>query len=639
MADVNVNIRGRDDGLGGQLDGLREKVKALGRDVAELNNISEKTPTAQKRTVEREAQGALGQQTSQIRSEYNEARQANVSDFREQEKKFASGEINQKQFDKQKEMFSGSQQDLGVAEKKEILIAEKEMNRHLRLIVREMIDKRKLTREKAQRDKKEFEEGGKGGTYGALVSDNKELQKQKLTAGSQDEVADINAKIEANKARMREMDNTNDGKSPSGGPLAGAGAGALGVGGALAGGNLGGAMAQSGSTAVQMAGGSGQKAAAAAGLIAIAYAALSQSSKTFEAGSEIGAMRGSGYQGSTQGFSLIDRATSGTGMGTTLGMGPDEFLKAAAQKARSTGIAGPNILDRTKEDLEFKRAYGADVSGFDQFERFTKAGNSNEATDIALDMLNVLTSINESSLKEGDLATLGEKMQTTQTLMNIQRSKRDLVDVDASLRMMAAFESIGLSQKGDKAGDFLSQTIQGLGEGGGDNMQLMKYEAAKRAHPELAYNPAELRRFVRFNSDDPDYINSFMKMAGDYTGGNQMAQDDLLYSFFNPQSEADMEIYEKAMSGQGDFSALMTGAKGIDKSRKGSLSKGFASAESDVMMGGVSEGVAGLQAVVSGIGTAVENFFTGNTVKVDVTNDFGTMPVAPVTKGVRKNGN
>ena len=154
MADVNVNIRGRDDGLGGQLDGLREKVKALGRDVSELNNLSEKTPTAQKRTVEREAQGALGQQTSQIRSEYNEARQANISDFREQEKKFASGEINQQQFDKQKEMFSGSQQDLGAAEKKEILAAEKEMNRHLRLIVREMVDKRKLTREKAQRDKK-----------------------------------------------------------------------------------------------------------------------------------------------------------------------------------------------------------------------------------------------------------------------------------------------------------------------------------------------------------------------------------------------------------------------------------------------------------------------------------------------------
>ena len=57
------------------------------------------------------------------------------------------------------------------------------------------------------------------------------------------------------------------------------------------------------------------------------------------------------------------------------------------------------------------------------------------------------------------------------------------------------------------------------------------------------------------------------------------------------------------------------------------------------MMGGVSEGVSGLQSIVSGIGTAVENFFTGNTVKVDATNDFGTMPVSPVTKGTRKTGN
>jgi hypothetical protein len=634
MAEVNVNIRGRDDGLGSQLDALRQKVQQLGRDVTDLNRLSEMTPTEQKVTVEREAKGALRAKQEQVKSEYAEVRQSNLAEFKEQEEKFSRGEISKKEFKKQKELFEGAQSEATSQEQKELAEIEKEMNMHLRLIVREMVDKRKLDRERSQRDKKEFEEGGKGGLYGTLVQENKDLQKQRLTAQSQEDLDDINARIAANKERMREMDG--GGARGGKGGEDGTGINYSQLAQSIASANLAATSIQTGRAAGGLLGGS-KGATATASVIAAAYALLSQSDQVYAAGQGVGSLRGSGYSGSTQMFSLIDQAQGnyGTGMATSMGLNPQDFLKAAEIKGRETGIAGPDILRRTLEDLQFNKAFGADAGIFNSFERFTT--QQREATDISLDVLNVLTSINESSLKEGDLATLTEKLQTQQTLMSIQRTKRDIVDVDSSLRMLAAFESIGLSQKGEKSGDFLAQTIQGLGEGGGDNLMLMKYEAAKRAHPDLAYNPAELRRFVRFNSDDPKYIEQFMKMSGDWTQGNQMARDDLLYSFFNPQSEYDMELYERAMT-SGDFSGYMTGKKPIQKGRKGTLSKEFAASEASTMNSAMSEMLSGFQSIIGTISTSLENWLTNNTVKVNVTNSYGNLPVSPTTKGVRKNG-
>lgn len=635
MAEVNVNIRGRDDGLGSQLDALRQKVQQLGRDVSDLNRLSEMTPTEQKMTVEREAKGVLRSKQEQIKSEYAEVRQSNLDEFKQYEEKYARGEIGKKEFKKQKELFEGAQSEATAQEQKELVEVEKELNQHLRLIVREMVDKRKIDRERAQRDRKEFDEGGgTNGIYGSLVQENKDLQKQRLNAQSQDELDDINARIAANKERMREMEGGGDSRASSA-DASGINYSQLAQ--SIASANLAATSIQTGRAAGGLLGGT-KGATATASIIAAAYALLSQSDQVFAAGAGVGALRGSGYVGSTQSFGLIDQSQGeyGLGMATSVGLSPQDFLKAAETKGRETGIAGPDILRRTLEDLQFNKAFGADAGVFNSFERFTT--QQREATDISLDVLNVLTSIKESSLKEGDLATLTEKLQTQQTLMSIQRTKRDIVDVDSSLRMLAAFESIGLSQKGEKAGDFLSQTVQGLGEGGGDNMMLMKYEAAKRAHPELAYDPAALRRFVKFNSDDPEYINAFMKMSGQWTAGNKMAKDDLLYSFFNPQSEYDMTLYERAMQG-GDFSGYMTGSKAIQKGRKGTLSKEFAAQESDVMTGAMSDMMAGFQSLVGTLSTNLELWLTNNSVNVNVTNSYGNLPVSPTTKGVRKSGN
>ena len=211
--------------------------------------------------------------------------------------------------------------------------------------------------------------------------------------------------------------------------------------------------------------------------------------------------------------------------------------------------------------------------------------------------------------------------------MSIQRTKRDLVDTDSSLRMMAAWESIGLSGKGEKAGDFLSNTVRGMGEGGSDNEMLLKYEAAKQAHPELANDPAALRRFVRFNNDDPEYMNTYMQMVGEMTGGNNMALDQLMYSQFNPESEYDMSLCERAAGGEGDFEGYATGTKAIQKGRKGTLSQAYAREEAAGMVGGLDQLVAGFKEVIGDVATQLESWFSGNSVSVDVINKKGKLPV------------
>ena len=626
MSDVNVNIRGRDEGLGAQLDALREKAQSLGKEVTNLNKMSDLTPTQQRMAVDKVGQSTLRAQQDQVKTEHSNLRESNVKEFRADEKKYQAGEMSKADFEKSQKNFQEAQNESLSSEEKELSAIQKEMTLQLRLIHREMMDARKITRERAQRDNKEFGGAASGGILGGLAAENRQLQKEKLAAKSADEVQELEERIQSNKERMKEMEgggrNKGDGEGLSSGEVT-----ALGT--AMANANF----AATGQGALQGGGkvlGMGKAGATAAGIFAMAYGLLNQSSQLYEGGGKVGAMRGTGYDSATTMHGRVDEVTQGLGgSGYEYGLTPVQVLEMMEGKGKRTGKAGDDLQRRSLDDLTFQRAFGEDVSQFDQFERFTKG--QDEAAGIALDVLNVLTSIEDSSLKEGDLATLGEKLATQTTLMSIQRSKRDLVDTDSSLRMMAAWESIGLSQKGEKAGDFLSNTIRGLGEGGSDNEMLLKYEAAKQAHPELANDPAALRRFVRFNNDDPEYMNTYMQMVGNMTGGNNMAFDQLMYSQFNPESEYDMNLYERAAGGEGDFAAYATGQKGIQKGRKGTLSQEYARQEAGQMVGGLDQLVTGFKEAVGDFGKMVEDFFSNNSVDVNVINKQGKLPIKRTT--------
>lgn len=580
MADVNVNIRGRDDGLGSSLDSLREKAQALGRDVSNINqsSLNNMTPTEQRMSVERTSKDTLRAKQDSIKSEYADARKANLDDFRKAESKYASGEMPKREFKEEKQKFTESQEELNKDEDKELISVEKEMNQHLRIIVRELVLQKRLERERAQRDNKEFS--------------NKD-EEEKDRKSEKDENGEIRPIVK--KDDKDKSDEKNDRSTGAGGSLMAAGT-------AAAHGNLQGTVSNGIQGGGAMMGLSKAGAGAAAAFLA-AYGLLNMGDQVINASGEAGSMRGNGRVGSETMRDYAENVDS-DGAIAAVGMKSSDFLGMMKSKAQESGHAD-NLRDRTSADLYFQRGTGADAGVYSKFERFNEGQEA--STQVAMDMLNVLSRIEKSSLKEGDLATLQEKMGIQTNLMDIQRGKRDAVNVDDTLKIMSAFESVGLSQKGEKGGEFLANTISGLGEGGGDNAMLLKYEAMKRAHPEAANDPAKLKRLMKFHNDDPEYMKSAFGFFGDITKGNQMAQDDLMYTMFNPQSEHDMDMWGSAMSGKGSFNNLLTGKP--DKQWKGSLTAGQINKDATSASGGLTQIITEFQNAISNIGVSITNFF------------------------------
>lgn len=583
MADVNVNIRGRDDGLGEMLSSLREKVRELGTENERFNNLGNFTHTEQRRIVSSTADDTYRAEEKRIRDEYNEIRRQNVADFSKVEADFSSGKISSKEFEEQKRRFGEAQQEAKTSEEQELKKAQKDMTILVRNIYREMVDSKKIEREHRQRDREEFGSG----KVANLNIENESLKRRLEGATTQEEKDRLNALILENESRLSEMDGGGIGGSTAKGIM-----NATGMMRNAQGGNISGMVAQGGGILTEALGGlattAGAIAASVTAVIGVGLAGMNTASKMMENATDLASLRGTGWNSYQTQQALMDQALEGVGgMGIDVGLDVNQLMQAASGKARRTGIAG-NALERTVNDAAIKRAFGVDVAGFDQFQRFNTTRD--ESSDVALDILNVLNQINRSSLKEGDLATFGEKIQTTQTLMEIQRSKRDLIDTDKSLRVLAGFESIGLSEKGEKAGTFLQQTIQGLGEGGGDNAMLFKYEAAMRAHPELRNDPLALRKFVRWSSDDPEYMSEYFKYMGQVTEGNEMAFYDAMDATFPIESLKDYELYKNLSKGNTAANRILEGDQKLSGMRSGTMTQESAIEESSQMIGSMAYG-------------------------------------------------
>lgn len=614
MAEVSVNIRGRDDGLGSHLDNLRQKVEDLGRSTSELNNLDDLTPTQQKNTIGRVGQDTTSGQQARIREEYSNIRQSNADEFSEMEGKFKSGEIDKNQFDKFREEFQANQKELGSLEDSELLAVEKEMNQTLREIHRELTDERKIERELRQRDNSEH-----GGMAGGILRENRDLRNLQNNSDDEEEISALQAQINDNNKRLRSL---RHGDEEEGTDMSGIDFRQVGMmGSSVARGDLMGTV-QGGLAGAGKATGMMGSFAIAAIIATLVKEALGAGDKLREGLAPVSAMRGNGLTGSLTNDAYRSNFNDRIDIGA-LGMDNQEFSEAMRNKAVSSGRAGGDLQLRTYADEAFKKGFGGDAGQFSQFERFAEGQES--STQIALDVLNVLTSIEKSSLKEDDLSTLSEKLSAQNTILSLQRSKRDSVDNTDALKMLAAFESAGLSGKGERASGFISQTLQGLGEGGSDNAQMWKIEAARRANPEMANDPAALRRAVRFNPDDPEYMAEFFKMIKERTGGNQMVMDDALYTFFNPESEKDMEIYEQLMAG-GDPDELLKG-RDMDKmkARKSTLNAGTMVSDAESGVGVVTEAIKDFtnqsQGWMDVFSTLVKDLVTGNSVNVSILDD------------------
>ncbi len=617
MADVSVNIRGRDDGLGASLDSLREKAQALGRDVSNINQsgMSKMTPTEQRLAVENTAKETLRAKQDSIRSEYSAARKTNIDEFSQAESRFAQGKMSASDFELEKKKFDQSQTELNKDEQAELIATEKEMNQHLRIIVREMVMQRRLEREMAQRDDKEhkirereekdqLESRDENGRLRTIKSDDKEKDEDEPGIARKTDIA-VGGMIA---------------KTPN-----------------FASGEIR-PMVQAGTSLmtdlIQLAGSNIITATVAAGAL-ISYKLIEKGNEIVEAAGRVGVFRGSGYTGAETIQGHVDDTSYDSHL-QALGLSKVDLFNAMADKAKTSGHADDLRL-RTINDEYIRRSTGADPAVYSKFERFTT--NQETSNVIAMDMLNVLARIDKSSLKEGDLSTLQEKMGIQTNLMDIQRSKRDAVNVDDTLRIMSAFEAIGLSQKGEKGGEFLSQTIAGLGEGGGDNAMLLKYEAAKRARPDLANDPAALRRFVKFHSDDPEYMKSAFGFFGDITNNNAMARDDLMYTMFNPSSEFDMEMWEGAMNNKGGFNNLLTGSP--NKQWRGSLSAEQIRTDAEATTGLLTDAETYIKKIFEEFGVTMNNFLgeiTGNGGKSVNVNIKGNLQMPKHNVNVVKTG-
>lgn len=588
MADISVNIRGRDDGLGDTIDSLREKIKGLAQEAENINDVRD--------IVNKN----FDEKKDTVREDYRDARKANYDDYQEDKSRYESGDMDVREWSKSQRNFQDSEKELNAQETAEIRDLNIEQKNILQEILEEFRKESADETTRRQRDSGEYEKKDEGDTT--------------INEGDENILRVFVVNYD-----MFPGGSASGGSGGSGGDGGSGSSGSSGSGGgrrggvrdfgvtSAAGGDLSGA-AMGAMEGVKSATG-WVKGLSIAGIVAIAVKELiGQGDKLIEGVAPLGAMRGNFSSASAANNYYASTLDSDNAL-NNLGLNSEDFASMMVEKVKASGRSD-NLRLRTLGDQAFQKGFGADISGFSEFERFTKG--QDESLKIGLDVLNVLTSIKGSQLTETNLTLLSEKLGSQNALMSIQRQKRDVIDTDASLRILAAFESVGLSQKGERGANFLQNTISGLGEGGSDNMMMLKFEAAKRSRPDLSNDPAALRRLVKFNPDNPEYMNEAFKMMGELSGGDEMALDDMLYSFFPGMNEGDMGIYKKAIK-SGNFQSLLKG-KGMDqmKQRKGSLNESQMYADATAGVGLTTEAMSGFGNWIKEISTSFSNLKNPN---------------------------
>lgn len=627
MADISVNIRGRDDGLGQQLDSLRQKAAALGTDVSKLNNISSQTNTQQKQSIENAAAETLRAQRNSVKSDYQDIRNGNNDDYQDARNRNKSGKMSDADFGKFEERYRKDGKDLDSQEKTELRDLDKSSAQSLRLILKELQESRKIEQEVNQRDNSESQAGG---AIGGLLSTNRGLRNQQNASSDDAEIAALQGDIDENNSEIKRL-RSGDKTDEEGGSKGGGAQKVIGLAGTVGSGDLVGSVMKAPDAMESL--GLAKDVAMAGGLItATAFAAFTlakQDENLREKTAPLAAMRGiGGRAGNANDLYRGEDNLDSDGLVGDMGLDLVGMMGLMTDKANSSKIGGSNLRERAMSDLQFQKGFGSSVDGFSQFERF----GGGDSSKVGLDILNVLTSISESSLKSDDLITLSEKISTGQTIMSLQRQKTDSTDTDGMLRLMAGFEAAGLSAKGEKSADFMSQTINGLGEGGGDNVMMLKFEAMKAAHPDKANNPAALRKMIKYHSDDPTYIMESLKQIQKTSGGNEMAEYDMMQAMFPGLNEKDMEIYRKAGK-SGNVQSLFKGNNlGGLKARKAGLDEGAMQEDARSGVGNFTQAQSDFKNSMTEISTTITKFFTpgGPPMNVAVVSNTAKKPTPPV---------
>jgi hypothetical protein len=473
------------------------------------------------------------QKERQIKLQYSELRKVNEEEFKKTTRNFTTKKLPEDRYNKSKEQFNKTQIESYTAERDEKLTEQQKTNQLIEELITRQDKNSQSQIEVSQRDNTESEGGAKGILRG-LFDKRSDLMAKRLDATSDDELRRLN----------KQLDKTNRDIQRRGG-----GNGAADI--VAEGGELVGSVA-SGSQGSIMGAGMGLLSKAgpwgiAAAAIIAAGTGITNSANTRD--KEISNLIS--YR-SLGGRDAINKSVMETDY-SKYGASNDEFINKRKELLLAAGNPYAGGTKNYQDVMNLERGYGVtSVAGLSTNERQDKYLKS--TSENIIEMINVLTSIKNGSLKKEDFTLLNEKSQLMYRLQTSQVTRQEQFDNKQILGLMTAFEKMGGEGKDNRAGDFIEGTLQSMREGGSKNMMLLKTKFAIDAHPNLANDPAALSRMIE-EGTDPKYIASTLAGLKNIAGGNKQNEYFLSKEFFGPNGLTP-SMREKLMKGGGDKEIL-----------------------------------------------------------------------------------
>jgi hypothetical protein len=475
------------------------------------------------------------QKERQIKREFSELRSENIAEFKESTHENKAGILSDKDYEETKKQFHRTQAELYAEERDEKLTEAQKTNQ----LIQELIDRQDKNSqdqtEALQRDNTETEGGGGAkGILRALFDKRSDLMAKRLDATSDDELRRLN----------KELGKTNRDIQRRGG-----GNGMADV--VTEGGELVGSVASGSQSSIMGAGmgllsKAGPWGIAAAAIIAAGTGITNSANARDKEISNLISYRALG------GRDDINKSVMETDY-SKYGATNEEFINKRKELLLAAGNPYAGGTKNYQDVMNLERGYGvnsiANLSTFERQDKYLKSTSEN-----IIEMINVLTSIKNGSLKKEDFTLLNEKSQLMYRLQTSQVTRQEQFDNKQILGLMTAFEKMGGEGKDFRAGEFIEGTLQSMREGGSKNMMLLKTKFAIDAHPNLANDPAALSRMIE-EGTDPKYIASTLAGLKNIAGGNKQNEYFLSKEFFGPNGLTP-SMREKLMKGGGDKEIL-----------------------------------------------------------------------------------
>lgn len=473
------------------------------------------------------------QKERQIKLQYSELRKINEEDFKKATRSFDAGELPEERYNYNKEQFNKSQIESYTTERDEKLTEAQKTNQLIEELIARQDKNSQDQIEVSQRDNTESEGGAKG-ILRQLFDKRSDLMAKRLDATSDEELRRLNKQLGRTNRDIQKRGGGNGMADvvTEGGELVGS----------VASGSQGSIMG-AGMGLLSKAGPWGM---AAAAIIAAGTGITNSANARDKEISNLISYRSLG------GRDVINKSVMETDY-SKYGASNEEFINKRKELLLAAGNPYAGGTKNYQDVMNLERGYGVtSVAGLSTNERQDKYLKS--TSENIIEMINVLTSIKNGSLKKEDFTLLNEKSQLMYRLQSGQVSRQEQFDNKQILGLMTAFEKMGGEGKDSRAGDFIEGTLQSMREGGSKNMMLLKTKFAIDAHPNLANDPAALSRIIE-EGTDPKYIASTLAGLKNISGGNKQNEYFLSKEFFGPNGLTP-SMREKLMKGGGDKEIL-----------------------------------------------------------------------------------